>query len=374
MTASNEPSGLPSVSIVVPTYKEAENIPLLADRIEKVRDENGLDLELLIMDDDSDDGTEQVVADLNKPWIRLVVRKEDRGLSPAVVDGMRLATKSALVCMDADLSHPPEAIPELLEHLTQDYDFVIGSRYVEGGSTDSEWNLFRRLNSRAATWMARPFTRARDPMSGFFAISRERFEQAQDLNPIGYKIGLELIVKGRCEFIKEVPIHFSDRKLGESKLTLAEQLRYIQHLRRLFIYKYGGWAHFLQFAVVGGLGTVVNLAVLTLLDILRVPLTIAVAAAILTAMVFNFALNRRFTFSYARTGSLIAQFMGFVGASSLGAVVNYAVAITVLRYWPSLERFPQVAALAGIAAGMVVNYAVSRYLVFRKPRRPRPAA
>jgi dolichol-phosphate mannosyltransferase len=356
----------------VPTYCEAENIPLLVDRIACLRTERGLDLELLIMDDDSGDGIDAIVAGLEMPWVRLVVRKERRGLSPAVVDGMQLARNEVLVCMDADLSHPPEAIPELLEALSQDYDFVIGSRYVEGGTTDGNWSLFRRLNSFVATLLARPFTRAKDPMSGFFALRRETFEGAQDLNPIGYKIGLELIVKARCEYIKEVPIHFSDRKLGESKLTLAQQLRYIQHLRRLFIYQYGGLAHFSQFAVVGGLGTIVNLAVLTLLDLLKVPLNVAVAVAIMMAMVFNFALNRRFTFSYARHGSLLRQFAGFAGASSVGAVVNYAVAMVLIRHWYFMERVPQVAALVGIAAGMLINFGISRYLVFRKPRRPRP--
>ncbi|HOF41068.1 MAG TPA: glycosyltransferase, partial [Candidatus Hydrogenedentes bacterium] len=281
MTASAQSAPFPSVSVVVPTYREADNIPLLVERIARVREEHRLELELLIMDDDSNDGTEEVVRGLQHPWIRLIVRRENRGLGPAVVDGMLLARNDVLVCMDADLSHPPEAIPELLEALSQDYDFAIGSRYVAGGSTDESWGLLRRLNSRVATLLARPFTSAEDPMSGFFALRRATFAAARDLNPIGYKIGLELLVKARCEYIKEVPIHFTDRRLGESKLTLAEQLRYLQHLRRLFIYRYGGWAHFSQFAVVGGLGTLVNLGILTVLDLLGVPLAVGVAVAII---------------------------------------------------------------------------------------------
>lgn len=372
MTASAQSASFPSVSVVIPTYQEADNIPLLVERIARLREEHQLKLELLIMDDDSKDGIEEVVRELQHPWIRLTVRTENRGLGPAVVDGMHLARNDVLVCMDADLSHPPEAIPELLEALSQDYDFVIGSRYVDGGSTDEHWGLLRRLNSRVATLLARPFTYAKDPMSGFFALRRETFAAARDLNPIGYKIGLELLVKARCEFIKEVPIHFTDRQLGESKLTLTEQLRYLQHLRRLFIYRYGGWAHFSQFAVVGGLGTVVNLAILTMLNLLAIPLTIAVAVAIAGAMVFNFILNRRFTFSYARQGSLLRQFAGFVGASSVGAVANYGVTLALIRQWAFLARFPQAAALAGIAAGMFINFGISRYLVFRKPRRPGP--
>ncbi|MFO7975784.1 MAG: glycosyltransferase, partial [Candidatus Hydrogenedentota bacterium] len=148
---SEQPAPFPSVSVIVPTYQEADNIPLLVDGIAHVREEHNLDLELLIMDDDSRDETEAVVNGLAAPWIRLVVRQEDRGLSPAVVDGMRLAKNQVLVCMDADLSHPPEAIPDLVEALTQDYDFAIGSQYVEEGSTDVRWSFFRRLNRRVAT-------------------------------------------------------------------------------------------------------------------------------------------------------------------------------------------------------------------------------
>ena len=370
MTTSAQRIPLPSVSVVVPTYREAENIPLLVERLRTLRDEQHLDLEMLIMDNDSDDGIEEVVCGLEQPWVRLVVRKKDRGLSAAVVDGLKLAKNSVLVCMDADLSHPPEAIPDLLEALSQDYDFAIGSRYVEGGSTDSKWGLFRMLNSRAATWLARPFTQAKDPMSGFFALRRETFEATEELNPIGYKIGLELIVKGGCEFIKEVPIHFADRKLGESKLTLAEQLRYLQHLYRLFLYRYGTRACLWQLAVDGGLGVVVNLAVLTVLAAAGVRLAVAVAAAIMTALAFNFALNRRFSPLSVREGSAVRQFGRFAGAHSLGGLVNFAVTLLLIRQWPLLERFPQFAALVGIAAGRMIHYGVNRYLAFRKTRQP----
>jgi len=157
------------------------------------------------------------------------------------------------------------------------------------------------MNSRVATLLARPFTAARDPMSGFFALRRDTYQRAAErLNPIGYKIGLELIVKGGCHEIAEVPIHFDNRHFGESKLTLREQLRYLQHLRRLAIYKYGDWSHLAQFLFVGGVGAVVNLGVLTLLLFASFGVNAALAAAIAVSMVSNFALNRRFTFSYAR--------------------------------------------------------------------------
>lgn len=369
MREATSTSKYPSLSVIVPTYCEAENLPELVERIDRVRSEHALALELLIMDDDSQDGTEQVVAALDRDWVRLVVRKQDRGLSAAVLDGFRQARNEVFLVMDADLSHPPEKIPGMLDALEAGADFALGSRYVPGGSTDEGWGLFRVINSRIATLLARPFTEVRDPMSGFFAIRRETFERAAELNPVGYKIGLEILVKCACKRACEVPIHFSKRHLGQSKLSLKEQLRYLQHIRRLFVFKYGNWAHFAQFAAVGFSGTIVNLAVLTVLVWLDVDVKIALALAIFISMLSNFALNRRFTFSYARGGNMWLQLVGFIGASSFGAVVNYATALTVLRLWPVLEKIPQVASIIGILAGLVFNYFVSRYFVFVKPRR-----
>ncbi len=227
-----------SVSVIVPTYKEVENLTLLSKRLEEVRQEHHLSLELLIMDDDSQDGTEELVSSIDKDWITLVVRKKQRGLSQAVLEGLRLARGDVLVVMDADLSHPPEKIPEMLVALENGADFVMGSRYITGGLTGASWGLFRWLNSRVATILARPLTSVKDPMSGFFALPRTTFESACDLNPIGYKIGLELMVKCNLFCLEEIPIHFENRQFGESKLTLTEQKRYLQHLWRLFIYKY----------------------------------------------------------------------------------------------------------------------------------------
>jgi len=228
----------PSLSVIVPTYKEVENLPLLTERLEKVRQKHHLSLELLIMDDNSQDGTQELVSSMDRDWITLVVRKKERGLSRAVLEGLRLARGDVLVVMDADLSHPPEQIPEMLVALAKGADFVMGSRYTAGGLTEASWGFFRWLNSRIATIFSRPLTSVKDPMSGFFALPRKTFESACDLNPIGYKIGLELMVKCNLHRIEEIPIHFKARQFGESKLTLTEQKRFIQHLCRLFFYKY----------------------------------------------------------------------------------------------------------------------------------------
>lgn len=356
---------LPSISIIVPTFNEAKNLPLLLERVDRLRNGLGLTLELLIMDDNSRDGTDAVIAARPREWAQLVVRERDPGLSQAVCDGLRRARYSVLVVMDADLSHPPEAIPHLVRAIAEGYDFALGSRYVDGGSTADDWGFFRWLNSRVATLLARPFTSVSDPMSGFFALRREDYLKAMDaLSPVGYKIGLELIVKCGCQRIKEVPIHFANRQYGESKLTLREQLRYIKHIRRLATYKFGTWSHLFQFLVVGGLGTVVNLTALTALLAFGMSINVSLAVAIGVSMISNFLLNRRYTFGYALDDPIPKQFIGFVGASALGAIINYAVAKSLVNGFPRL--LPQFAAFAGIVAGSGLNFMFNRFAVFKR--------
>jgi len=229
----------PSVSIVVPTFREAEPLPTLIDRVAELRRSAGLDLELLIVDDDSQDGTEALIAARSEPWLELLVRREDRGLSQAVLFGLARARGQALVVMDADSSHPPEVIPEMLAALRDGADFALGSRYVAGGTTAEGWGLFRYLNSKIATYLARPLTSVTDPMSGFFALPRSVFARAESPSPLGYKIGLELIVRCRCRNVREIPIHFSNREHGESKLTVHQQLLYLRHLARLYRFRFG---------------------------------------------------------------------------------------------------------------------------------------
>jgi dolichol-phosphate mannosyltransferase len=252
----------------------------------------------------------------------------------------------------------------MLKKLDEGADFVVGSRYAPGGTTSDDWGVFRWLNSRVATLLARPLTTVRDPMAGFFMLRRKTFEAGREFNPVGYKIGLELIVKCGCERVVEVPIHFEDRRFGESKLTFKQQLLYLQHLRRLYVFKYGVWTELLQFLVVGGLGTIVNLVALTALLAAGLATRPSVAAAIFVSMFSNFVLNRRFSFAHARKGRWLRQFGTFVAASSVGALINYAITVLALREVPGLR--PQIAALFGIAVGTAFNFGASRYLVFRK--------
>ena len=231
---------LSKISIIVPTYKEAQNVDTLTRRIHKTMTEYNISYEIIFVDDDSKDDIEKIISNLSSEGlnVRLIQRKNERGLSSAVLRGFSEAEGGILVCMDADLSHPPETIHVMINKIVKDNaEFVIGSRYVNGGSTDHKWTIYRRINSRIATLFAKPFTTAKDPMSGFFAIPDRVYKRGSSFNPIGYKIALELIVRCKCEKIVEVPIHFSDRKFGESKLTLKEQLNYLVHIKRLMGYK-----------------------------------------------------------------------------------------------------------------------------------------
>lgn len=375
---------LTPISVVVPTFRERESLPLLVERLAALRTRYGLELELLVVDDDSQDGTEAWAESEQAPdWLRLLVRKaqgpenpteagvrttvwggRERGLSPSVIDGLRQARHRVLVVMDADLSHPPEKIPSLVLALEAGQQFVIGSRYVPGGTTDDDWGFFRWLNSKVATLLARPFTDAKDPMAGFFALRREDFERARELNPVGYKVGLELIVKCELENVGEVPIHFTDRVLGESKLTLKEQLAYLRHLRRLYMFRYATWSSFVQFAAVGASGVVVNLLAVTLLNLMGLPAWMSLLGGIATSIVSNFFLNRRFTFQFARGKSIGEQFLGFLGASSVAVVLQYVISLWLSK--PPIHMPIQQAVLVGVGAGMGINFLVNRYFVFKE--------
>lgn len=355
------------VSIVVPTYKENQNIPHLVARIEQMMRDNDMQVELIFMDDQSRDGSAETVAAMNKDWVKFIEREGPRGLSLAVIDGFRAASHPILVCMDCDLSHPPEKIPQMMFALGSGQEMVIGSRYVPGGSTDDDWGILRWINSKVATALARPLTKISDPMSGFFALRKEDFNTALALDPIGYKIALELIVK--CGFINvgEVAIHFSDRIHGESKLSLREQLSYLRHVRRLYIHRFENAMYFIQFLMVGASGVVVNLAVLTLLMLMGAANSVSLAGGIAVSLVSNFVLNRRYTFAYAKDENVWRQFAGFLVASGVGMVVNYLVALYLVQsVLPEAVWAVYASALAGIAAGMAFNFVGNRYVVFRK--------
>eukprot|EP00127_Corallochytrium_limacisporum_P000864 Clim_evm7s28 gene=Clim_evmTU7s28 len=229
------------VTVVIPTYEEAGNIPKLTQEIfESVR-EAGLTTELLIIDDNSQDGTTEVCEKLRSEGynIRLVTRTSERGLSSAVLRGFREAAYDTLLVMDADRSHPPARIPDLVRPIVDGRaEFAVGSRYTEGGGVAKDWPLYRRIVSKGATLVAWPLAHSTDPMSGFFCTRKDQWRKARDLNPIGFKILLELMVKSGAEVIEDVPFVFQDRTVGESKLKAKVYVQYIRHLAQLYLYKY----------------------------------------------------------------------------------------------------------------------------------------
>ncbi len=227
------------LSVVVPTYREAENIPLLLERLDAALRNRVRGYEALIVDDNSPDGTREAVSKLEGRFpVRLRVRTElPRCLSSSVIEGIRLAAHDRIVVMDADLQHPPERIPDLVRPLLEGRaDFVLGSRYTGGASNSLGW--LRRLNSVGATWLARPLTRTSDPMSGFFCFDRRLLSPGTKLDPVGYKIALEILVKTGCRRVAEVPIEFGLRARGESKLSLREQTKYLKHLLKLYRFRF----------------------------------------------------------------------------------------------------------------------------------------
>ena len=225
---------------MAPTLREAANLTPLAERIAGALAGRGMAWELLLVDDDSRDGSEAVAAGLAA---RLPVRMHVRrgappDLSRAVLDGIARCRYDRIVVIDADLSHPPERIPDLLAGLDGDCDMVVGSRYVPGASTDEEWGRARALNSRIATLLAAPLVACSDPMAGFFAVDRRALPDLAALRPVGYKIGLELMVRGRLR-VGEAPIAFDDRRRGRSKLGWRQRLDYLRHLGRLYAHVAG---------------------------------------------------------------------------------------------------------------------------------------
>ncbi len=222
------------VSIIVPTRNEADNIDLLLQRIFSVEYLASVDHEVIFVDDSSTDSTRQKIKiwAVDKP-VRLIERDHGKGLASAVVAGAAQAVFDVALVMDADLSHPPEKIPELVRPLLDgDCDMVIGSRYVEGGATP-EWPRSRKIASRLATLPARLFTDVNDPLAGFFATSTPRLQNIRTDVP-GFKIGLEVLAVGGDELrVLEVPIVFHDRFEGFSKMNKRIIFEYLQQVVQL---------------------------------------------------------------------------------------------------------------------------------------------
>ncbi len=235
------------LALVIPTLREAENLCGLLAHVRSVLDPLGTLYEILVVDDDSRDGTEEIVSAISQedPRVRLLVRKGERGLSGAVLYGWHRTDAEILGVMDADLQHPPELLPQLISAIESGRDMAIGSRYTPGGEL-GKWNPARKLVSAAAGWatwpLQRPGIRVKDPMSGFFMVRRHCVEQIQ-FQRSGFKLLLEVLVRGRISSIQEVPFAFGLRYRGASKATFKVAWDYGLLLARLYARRLAFWRH-----------------------------------------------------------------------------------------------------------------------------------
>jgi dolichol-phosphate mannosyltransferase len=224
-------------TIVIPTYNEAGGIEKLLRTLGETFRANGLDGEIIVVDDNSPDGTGAIVDRLSQELpVRCLHRPGKMGLSSGVIDGWKMARPEsvALGAMDADFSHDVRALPKMVEALESGkFGLAVGSRYVPGGGI-ANWPKRRIVTSRVACWLARPLTGVKDVTSGYFLVRRDALEGVT-LDPIGFKIGLEVIVKGKYGKAVEVPYTFTDRIVGESKLNQSEIFNYLKQLRKLYL-------------------------------------------------------------------------------------------------------------------------------------------
>ena len=359
------------LSIILPTYQEAENIPAVCASIASALHESKIkDYEILIMDDCSRDGSDRQAKKLNQKGIpvQFIERKDkQRGLSAAVLDGLKLSQGKYCCVMDADMSHPAEAIAPMLAKLQNDEaDFCLGSRYVMGGRIDENWTFRRFLLSRAATFLALPLIKVKDPMSGFFMLARQSLPPLAKLSPLGYKIALELLIKGRYERVYEYPIYFRNRLHGQSKMNIREQFLYLQHLRRLYKVQYPILSEFAHFGLVGGSGFFVDvLLYYGLQHAFSMNHIWARALSFWGAASWNWYWNRVITFSDYFKSMPLYQWLGFIAVSGFGFVLNwgtYAVLTSYVSFFATHKIF---ALLLGVAAGLGLNFMFSRVLVFR---------
>lgn len=224
------------ISIIIPTYNESANISHLLRSLDEELLRSGYrDYEILVMDDNSPDGTGESANRMGNPRVRVINRQgKPKGLACSVIDGFSESRGEILGVMDADLSHPVSAVPALIRAIEQGARLAVGSRYVRGGGIE-DWPWSRKLSSRVACWIAKPLTSVRDATSGFFFLRKDVLEGVS-LNPLGFKIGLEIVVKAKHGGrVVEVPFVFTDRKKGESKLNLNIIFCYLKQVTGLIL-------------------------------------------------------------------------------------------------------------------------------------------
>jgi len=364
------------MTVIIPTFNEGENIAAIIDAVNGVFQRSGIRGEILVVDDSSRDRTIPIVEEIagRDGNVRLIVRKEDHGLSQSVVEGFSEAHSDILQVIDADFSHPPELIPRFYEAIRGGADIAIGSRYMKGGDIE-QWPLQRRIISLGATAFGRMlFPEVTDPVSGFFAVRREVVAGAP-LAPRGYKILMEVLGRGRWRSFVEIPFIFKDREEGESKLRLDTMVDYLQQcaeIVRFSVTRRAGpvwdeWTKILRFSLVGLSGIFVNMGLLyALTEIAGLYYLVSAAIAIEVSIVNNFIWNDAWTFKSARDLRLerkISRFGSFQAVSVGGLVINMVILYLLADV---AGIYYLVANLVGILVAFAWNYGVNRHYTWMR--------
>ncbi|HVN65972.1 MAG TPA: GtrA family protein [Methanomicrobiales archaeon] len=364
------------LAVIIPTYREGENIGSILRAVHDVLAGAGIRGEILVVDDSSPDDTIPGVRALQPvfPELRLVVRTSDPGLSQSVVEGFGQARAPVVLVMDADFSHPPALIPRFLGEIRGGADIVIGSRYMPGGGIE-DWPLGRRIISSGATFLGRVlFPEITDPVSGFFALKKDVVAGAP-LQPRGYKILMEVLGKGSWRKAAEIPFTFHDRKAGSSKLrpgTILDYLRQVVDISRFAISRRQGaaWEEIEKigrFAIVGCSGILVNMGLLWILTQFGgLYYLVSGAIAIEVSILNNFLWNDRWTFGKDpahRTRPFASRILLFHAISIGGAVINWLVLLALTEY---AGIYYLVSNMAGILAGFIWNFLLNRHVTWKK--------
>jgi dolichol-phosphate mannosyltransferase len=362
------PVDLPQLSVVVPTFNERDNVVTLFRRLETAL--AAVTWEVIFVDDNSPDGTWDVVRDLARQdrRVRCIRRIGRRGLSGACIEGILASSAACAAVIDADLQHDETQLPKMLALLQGGAaDLVVGSRYVEGGSADS-FDKQRAGASALATEVAKRVLRVKiaDPMSGFFMIRRDRFEQlAPQLSTQGFKILLDIVATARGKLrIVEIPYSFGSRLHGESKLDSMVALDFLGLVLAKLTHDAVS-LRFLLFAMVGSIGLFVHFAALFVaLEAFDVPFPEAQACGALLAMTSNFILNNFLTYRDQRLKgfAILRGLLLFYLVCGVGLAANVGVAFSVYDQTPIWW----LAGAAGALMGVVWNYAMSGLFVWRR--------
>jgi len=354
------------ISVILPTYNEAGNIPVIVESLNHYLRKK---YEIIVVDDDSPDGTGEAACGLYSEYpIKVIVRRNERGLASAVIRGFAEASGDVLGVIDADLQHPPEMIPDLLQCARDGADVVVGSRYEPGGGTE-KWTRQRLIVSKVAKILANLFLpsskKVSDPLSGFFLFRREVMEGVQ-LNPIGYKILLEILVRGRVERVASVPYIFRGREAGSSKYGIWEQVNYLRHILRLLPAD-SGVRRFIKFCLVGSSGVLVNMGLLWLFtEHVGLFYLVSAAIAIETSIINNFILNDIWTFRDRRAPGMAARLVRLLKFNLVSAV---GIGINVGVLWTCTEVlgiYYLLSNLCGIAAAMLWNFIINLSWTWRR--------